>query len=127
MKLDIHKIDDRLEKTLSNFSDKVRKKIKCPISNFGIKKYLEFEKVFNEYHPYQVCITTIVNYLSEELLSKHSMVLTDARKYSEAVYTETEEFFEKLAEHLSNAEYPKEIILSMAERELKDFMGGNWF
>lgn len=115
---------NRWANDLKIHADAVRAIIKNPPKAFlDVKKYCEFETAFENYGPAQFAITTAPNFLPPKLLEIYLPAIEEARRYSEAVYNETEEFFRKLCDNIGQKEnIDSQLIASMYKEEMKDYL-----
>jgi phosphohistidine swiveling domain-containing protein len=90
---------------LKRQTDIIREIISEPVESFfDQKKFILFEQEFDKYYPFAGVNNTVLDFLPSELLEKYKDTLESARKYSESLYNETEDFFKKLTKNIAEKE-----------------------
>lgn len=118
-----HELVIELTEKLKKQADIIRAIISEPTSTFfGTKKFLQFEKEFDTYYPLAGFNNTVSEYLPPDILDKYQSTLEGARKYSESVYNETEEFFKMLTKNIAEKEqYDSKLMLVIFRDELAQY------
>lgn len=109
---------------LKKQTDLIRSIISKPICDFFVASQLElFEKEFDTYYPSAGANNTVSDFLPPDLLLKYKDILEDARKYSESLYNETEDFFIKLTRYIADKEkYNPDFLLTIFKDELTKYI-----
>ena len=87
------------------------------------KEFETFLKYFENHISLHNFMKKTPDFLSEDLIEKHIDIFRDARKYSEPVYTRTEEFFRSLAKAIGEKEdYRSDILTALTDHEIKEYI-----
>lgn len=87
------------------------------------KEYAQFHPIFERHLAYHNFMKKTVDFLSPEALERLLPLFQDARKYSEAVYSRTEQFFRALAKAIAMKEnYRPELVTCLTQEELENYL-----
>ena len=87
------------------------------------QQYAVFYPVFERHLAYHNFMKKTVDFLAPELLKKLLPLFTEARKYSEAVYSRTELFFRSLANSIAVKEgYDPQFLTCLTQHELESYL-----
>ncbi|MBI2548751.1 hypothetical protein HYW21_05365 [Candidatus Woesearchaeota archaeon] len=87
------------------------------------EQYATFYPIFERHLAYHNFMKKTVDFLSPEVFERLFPQFEDARKYSEAVYSKTEQFFRSLAKAIANKEnYSPEAITCLTQDELENYI-----
>lgn len=112
---------NQLGKNLKELSKRTLTFIKASDAReINLKVYNNFWLLVGRYYLPHLCVKYIVDYLTSKELQKFLPILEEARLYAEPVFRETENFMEKIAQHLVfSSGYDKNLILSTTKEDLK--------
>jgi len=104
-------------------TDNIKEYVKKPIGFFlNYKNFMEFRKAMHDYHPFQIGVKILPDYLPEDL-QVHINILEDARLYSEHVYEIINDVFVKMAQEISKIEnIDAKYIQCMYSDEFEDYL-----
>ncbi|MBI3033442.1 hypothetical protein HYY69_08265 [Candidatus Woesearchaeota archaeon] len=87
------------------------------------EQYAVFHKVFDQHLAYHNFMKKTVDFLDKEQLEKLLPYFQDARKYSEAVYSRTEQFFRSLTTAIAIKEnYNAQALTCLMQEELENYI-----
>lgn len=87
------------------------------------EQYAKFHPVFERHLAYHNFMKKTVDFLSPEILEKLLPKFRDARIYSEAVYSRTEQFFRSLAKSIALKEnYDEEALTCLTQDEIENYI-----
>jgi phosphohistidine swiveling domain-containing protein len=88
-----------------------------------LSEHSQFLSVFEKHLAFHCFMKKTVDFLSPEILKKLLPKFQDARIYSEAVYSRTEQFFRSLAKSIADKEeIDPELITCLMQEELEDYI-----
>ncbi len=90
------------------------------------EQYAIFHRIFDRHLAYHNFMKKTVDFLDEETLRKLLPHFEDARKYSEAVYSRTEQFFRSLTRAIALKEnYDAQALTCLTQNELENYIEHN--
>ncbi len=109
---------------LKRQTDLIRLIISKPVEDFFVPGLFElFEKEFDAYYPFAGANNTVSDFLPADLLLQYKDILEGARKYSESLYNETDDFFARLTKHIAKKEnYNPDLLLTIFKEELNKYI-----
>ena len=109
---------------LKKYADNLRILIsKQPKLFLNLKLFSELEKAHDLYTPMAVANNTVVDYLSESLITNYARLLESARTYTESVYDELEQFLRSLTKIIADQEgYNQIYINDIFQDEFKRYL-----
>jgi len=88
------------------------------------KEYASFMKLFSRHLAYHVFMKKTVDYLPQKTLKEMLPAFTDARVYSEPVYSKTEYFFRAFARAIEKKEHiSAELLTCLTQMEIEEYLG----
>jgi phosphohistidine swiveling domain-containing protein len=105
---------DKLNKAMNSLEGKIP----------TLKEYTNFKRFFENHLPYHNFMKKTVDYLEPDLLRELLPHFSDARKYTEPIYSKTEVFFRDLAKAIAQKEGANANLLTcLTEEELEAYLG----
>lgn len=86
-------------------------------------EYRKFLVYFNRHLSYHNFVKKTVDFLDEKSLARFMPLFNDARKYSEAVYSDSEKLFRSLARVIAKeTKYSAQTLTCLTQKELEEFI-----